>query len=97
MTPSITVEPHSSCKYAVTRDYDIVAVHAINALDPNEPLGGVTMALCSRVMMTSSGAHVWGAPKWIADSHIVAFCQTTEAASKYRTYVREQDREAEGA
>jgi hypothetical protein len=27
----------------------------------------------------------------------VAFCQTTEAAVKYRTYIREQDREAEEA
>jgi hypothetical protein len=97
MTSTITVEPHRSAQYAVTRDYTILAIHALNILDPSGPVGGALLVLGSRQMLTSGGAHVWAPPTWVGGSDIVAFCQTTEAAVKYRTYIREQDREAEEA
>jgi hypothetical protein len=94
---SLTIEPHPSAKYAVTRTYAIVAVHALNMNDPDASRYGSTLVLASKQLLTSGGAHVWAPPDWILADDIVAFCQTTEAANKYRTYIREQDREADGA
>lgn len=94
----VTVEPHASCKYAVLVDYTIWAVHAVHTGDPCAPIGpGATVVLASRQMMSSGGAHVWGPPTWLNAADVIAFCQTTEAATKYRTYIREQDMESEGA
>ena len=86
------IAPHGSCKYAVVRNgrhYEIVAVHAIDASR------GV---LVSRQMQGPGDTHVWGSPYLLDTGAVfIAFCQTSEAAGKYRRMLIEQDREVEEA
>lgn len=89
------ITPHTSCKYAVVQhavsgDYLIAAVHALSP-------GTSASLLLSVQRQAHDDAHVWGTPKWVSEQHVIALCQTSEAAAKYRRWLREQDRETEQA